>query len=486
MADGGGAGEPLGDAYVEINGDISPLAKTLQVARAMIVGFSQAGALVAIGGLAAVAAGISAALSIGMKSILDWAKEERGVFRMAAAIKMAGANVETVMPRFERLADTIQRTTTYSDDQVRAILALALNLGVGADKAEEFSTAAIGLASRLGWSAERSMMMLVRASNGYTAAFRRFGIVLGDGKDKAAEFAAIMKFAKEGMSSAEAETLTLTGAQKQAKNSFANLTEEIGLSITQSTDLVSLLQTVRDVLDSMRASVARFREQGGFATIFGGLKLAWIELKRTGEMMYTVFTTTFSYLSGIWGAGMNLFYSVFIDPIVEGIRFIGGQLRTMWEDGFSFDVSNALADWKDFNSKIFDSQLEAARTFVNAITEGPGTLAALDKVEAKYNKMRKDAEKTIVAPQEITYSWMEKLSPGTGKKKPGIAEEAQRMSVQVLGVADFWKKAQENAIEKKKIDLAEDANEKLEHIGALNQQMVTLMTNPGGLFHMGY
>lgn len=95
------------------------------------------------------------------KSIQAFGQQEMATQKLAAAIRSHGGNVAETLPIMQNFASEIQRITTYGDEQVLAMQAMATSMGVTADQMDSVIRSAIGLASAL----NMDVMTAVKASS---------------------------------------------------------------------------------------------------------------------------------------------------------------------------------------------------------------------------------------------------------------------------------------------------------------------------------
>lgn len=95
------------------------------------------------------------------KSIQAFGQQEIAVSRLAASIRSHGGNVSEVLPIMQNFASEIQRITTYGDEQVIAMQAMASSMGVSAEQMQGVIRSAIGLSAAL----KMDVMTAVKAAS---------------------------------------------------------------------------------------------------------------------------------------------------------------------------------------------------------------------------------------------------------------------------------------------------------------------------------
>ena len=69
-----------------------------------------------------------------MKSIEAFGQQEMAVQKLTAAVRSNGGNVSEVVPIMQQFTSEIQQITTYGDEQVLAMQAMASSMGVSSDQ----------------------------------------------------------------------------------------------------------------------------------------------------------------------------------------------------------------------------------------------------------------------------------------------------------------------------------------------------------------
>ena len=95
------------------------------------------------------------------KSIQAFGQQEMAVSRLAASIRSHGGNVSEVLPIMQNFASEMQRITTYGDEQVIAMQAMAASMGISAEQMQGVIRSAIGLSAAL----KMDVMTAVKAAS---------------------------------------------------------------------------------------------------------------------------------------------------------------------------------------------------------------------------------------------------------------------------------------------------------------------------------
>lgn len=160
-----------------------------------------------------------------LKIAADQQASERA---LDVALEATGHSTEIWSSRMRDAASAIQDVTTYGDEANLMLMAQMLNLGVSADKLEEATRGAIGLATALGQDVRSGARNMAMAMSGNYLMLRRYIPALRATTDEAEQLHIVTDFAARGFKQAENNTKTFTGRLKQLWNSYGDLNEVLG------------------------------------------------------------------------------------------------------------------------------------------------------------------------------------------------------------------------------------------------------------------
>lgn len=162
------------------------------------------------------------------KSIEAFGRQEMAVQKVAAAIRSHGGNVSETLPIMEQFASEMQRITTYGDEQVLAMQAMAISMGVSSDQMQGVIRSAIGLASALNMDVMTAVKAASAAVQGKTGALQEYIPALSKCKTEEEKLAEVQKLSASGFAQAKAEAETSVGKLKQLANAWGDLAETVG------------------------------------------------------------------------------------------------------------------------------------------------------------------------------------------------------------------------------------------------------------------
>ncbi len=249
------------------------------------------------------------------KSIEAFGRQEMAVQKLSAAVRSNGGNVSEVLPIMRQFASEIQRITTYGDEQVLAMQAMASSMGVSSDQMQGVIRSAIGLASALNMDVMTAVKAASAAVQGKTGALQTYIPALSKCVSEEEKLAEVQKLSASGFAQAKAEAETTSGRLKQCANAWGDLAETAGgVFAPAATDIAGLLKGMCEVLS----------ENSGVAALLTGtltsLSVAMAFSKIGGlPSVITLLKLTGGALLGVKGASDALNLSLKANPIGAAI-----------------------------------------------------------------------------------------------------------------------------------------------------------------------
>ncbi len=331
----------LGDAYVNILAETSYLQSGLLRAQAMVTSFVRLAGSGITKGLAGAMIGIPTLVGGAMAySVKSFMGAEVVSKRLAGAIAMAGGSVETLMPKYEKLADRISRVTKWEDEAVKSAMASALARGLSTKKMEEAIPAATGLAARMGIDLSSAMNMVTRAGLGNTMMLQRYFPQLRQATTATEKWAAVLKIGAAGMPLARGEINTISGAFGQMRKAVGEVFESIGEGLVGSGAFKDALQGIVKQIWAFKDSVDALIQGGQFQlwidTVIGGFRYMGNDIKYVGNMLWTLLieplARTVDYIGKRLGEIANVLYEVgntLIVGMIGVFQYIGTALGSL-------------------------------------------------------------------------------------------------------------------------------------------------------------
>ena len=198
--------------------------------------------MAAMGPLLAIYAAVKTAMAAiggieGSNAAFD--EHAKSVSELEVALKLQGVVVDAEMERLEKYADAMQRATGENDSAVLAVMKEAAMLGVAADKLDDMTTAAYGVAEATGKDVSSAMTMMRQATEGNFEAFNKAIPQLRNMTTDEEKFAAVLELSARGM---------------EAKATWASQVEESGAGASTAID--KLMESVGAILAPFRVLIS--------------------------------------------------------------------------------------------------------------------------------------------------------------------------------------------------------------------------------------
>lgn len=252
-------------------------------------------------GFAAIKSGFGSLIDLTKESVKEALEGEQAQQKLNIALANSGKFTADAASSFGKFADSLSATTGVQDDVIIKSGALLQSLGqLDQQGLQRATAAAADLSAAIGVDLESAASILGKAAQGNVEALKRYGIQIEDTGDKTRDFANALS-AIEGRFGGTAKALndTFSGALTGAQNSFANLQETFGETITSSPALKGAIQgvgaifgllekTIEDnkeaILDFVDSGVNIFISGIGYA---GEAVVGFIELKNGFEAFFS-------------------------------------------------------------------------------------------------------------------------------------------------------------------------------------------------------
>ena len=166
--------------------------------------------------------------SFATSAIQAFGRQEAAVQKLASAIRSQGGSVSEVLPIMQNFASEMQRITTYGDEQVLAMQAMATSMGVSEAQMQSVIRSAIGLSSALGMDVMTATKAASAAVQGKTGALQEYIPALSKCRTEEEKLAQVQKLSASGFAQAKTEAETTAGKLKQAANAWGDLAEVAG------------------------------------------------------------------------------------------------------------------------------------------------------------------------------------------------------------------------------------------------------------------
>ena len=361
-------------------------------------------------------------------TIQAFGRQEAAVQKVSEAIRAQGGRVSEVLPIMQNLASEIQRITTYGDEQVLEMQAMASAMGVNAAQMEGAIRTAIGLSTALGMDVMTATKAASAAVQGKTTALQEYIPALSKCTTEAEKLAEVQKLAASGFAQAEAGVDTLDGRLKQCANAWGDLQEVVGEAFAPAVkNVATMLRVVCELVTSMPVAVKALTLSltslaVGFAfTKVGGLlKVADSFLGVAGGVRTT--TVAMHGLNAAVRANPLGLLATAVTAAIFGIS----QLVEY--------VSN-LTDAEDEEAQKIHEAYEARRRQTAEMRKAAGVIAAYEAELKKANASAADTAESI----EKLSAEIAKLEAAQGNGGTNAVENAQKIVEKKRELAELQK-----------------------------------------------
>lgn len=337
---------------------------------------------------------VSKAIDFIGDSIKEASEAEDNLNRLNVALQSAGVYSKKASDSMLEFASTIQKTTTFSDDQVlsaSAMIETLTNLDVkGLQRA---TTAAINLSSALKIDLETASTMIGKSAEGNIATFQRYGLAIQKGKTEAETFANTLKVLEERFGGrAQSEINTFSGALKRMENIYSDLKESIGNLIIRSPVLAKIFNYISDNIIKFTAKLNLLEGVDPFKEIIkGALSFAKI-------FNVVVIGTIEQFFNSIsWMVNhFKMIVQLAISSIAQIFGFVADKIELVFGPT---KITTALKDFAESSTEIFDKFAKDANESLSDIFNPKfmkidGFLTELEnQVNSSSSKLKENGEK---------------------------------------------------------------------------------------------
>lgn len=203
-----------------------------------------------------VSAAIAAMTVVASKAVKEFLDADLATKKLNDALKGAGVFSEAYANHLTDVANELQKTTRFSDDQVKSVQQLFVTFGVFGTTLDKATQAALDLSTVMGGDVNGAAQALLKAVEGNTRGLKSYGVVVDESVPKYKRFEEALKQIQERMGGrAQGAADTVIGSFDQLKNRISDVLEEIGKLILSMPGLKSGLDLAAKAATSLRIAL---------------------------------------------------------------------------------------------------------------------------------------------------------------------------------------------------------------------------------------
>lgn len=348
------------------------------------------------GKAAAFGVAVTGALGFAVKQYAD---QEAAVNKLEAALKTQGLEVGKLSVTYQKLADDLQKTTLFGDEQILSAIALGQSFAGNIPITQELTESVADFAAATGTDLESAFGIVGKSIGTNTNALARYGVELEEGATASEKMQAITEaLAKKFDGAAEAQTKGL-GSVQQLKKAMGELFESIGKELAPAvtslaknlTEFVNALNTepfakVAAVVGVLAAGIAGLvATLGTIITVMPGIIAALGLLASPitliagavvalGAAWATNFLGIQDVTNGVLTA-IRAAITGFVEEVSGIFSDFGGLLKSV----FTFDVSGIKTSFDSLKARLTGIVRDTGQAFKTASIEGANQRKELNK-----------------------------------------------------------------------------------------------------------
>lgn len=433
----------------------------------------------------------------GFKQVISDAIEaEQVMAQLNAVITSTGGAAGFTSDELDKTASALQKVSTFGDESIKSAQALLLTFKqIRGEEFERTTSVILDLATAMGTDLQSAVLQVGKALNDPVAnlgALSRAGIqfekeqkeliktLFNTGRVAEAQRIILKELESQFGGSARAARETLGGALKNLQNTFADLSEEIGKSITGENSLRGAVESINDVVENsiskvstvfsvlsqvtstvLAAIIGQF--ETGFDFIKGVVETDIALIKGTVLTLRDAFKTAWSgakavtigfitALLNIVSKGTESAFDLIVGPFEKAANFLEGKdfagagiLQNIFggiSSGFDFldpteEIENLVSSLSSVGEK---AAAETEKNWQN--TKNTATTAISDIKTSAVDGFNATVESGTTIVETIKNIWMtstEVVEEQTEKQKESINKNIEEAETRYRGLAETIK-----------------------------------------------
>lgn len=188
-----------------------------------------------------------------------FAESEQTIIQLKNSLRNVGYTTEESYNKFERMAQVIAQTTTFTDEAARSAETYLVSIaGLNEEGVQRIMPVLADFATRFGMDMSQAAFLFSKALDGNTAALGRYGIQLKDIKDPVERFNELIKQGAVYQGEAGAEMDTVIGRYKNMRKAIDELQETFGSFFATLEAKLGLMSKISSSLQWWTAALQNF------------------------------------------------------------------------------------------------------------------------------------------------------------------------------------------------------------------------------------
>jgi phage-related protein len=262
----------VGSALGDLGGGFTSVGNIMQ-------GFAGAGVV------GAVSAGLGEVIK-GLEASVKQATDTEKIFTsLGAAVERSGVSWKSVQEGCTTALEAMERTTTYSKDEMAGALERLMTYGLSYNEAMKALGATIDFAAAKHMDLESAATLVGKAVDGNTGIMKRYGVDITEAKDATDKFTPVLTALNDQFGgAAQAAASTYAGTQERLNHAWAEVSEKVGnILLPALTSITEAMIPVADqfgkgvdAVSAWLAEVGKMPEVQGFmAAVSDAFKGFW-------------------------------------------------------------------------------------------------------------------------------------------------------------------------------------------------------------------
>lgn len=449
----------VGTGVMQFTADDSKLQSTVRRIEQTMVGLQSR-----LGAMGRAAIGLLGGLGIGasLNGVINAAAEaEEAQAKLTQAIQGSGASVDEWGGKLSKAADDIRSLTAESDEAARLAMAFAINLGVGVDKAEAMTKAAVGLKQILGTDLQDGIRQLILAQQGEFRTLERTIPALKAAGTAAEKMAVINRMASEGYRQAQGNLGTYSKQMQFFKSELGELQEAIGTAmLPAATNLVRILRFVvgnfgdlanalpKPMLEAFQTIASGIDVMlGSFEGLKTGVELIWSSMIEQMTKAWVGFTVLIKNgwvdLKGKFDDFTTMTGGKIAGEIIPGVR---RAQQSPSESPFLSAITNPVKFGMNIDKWFQETPDQRRAAGEAAVREGEAALQASGQTDAMLRDQREQREKLKAENDRKGQEAIQQANDDAQKEQDALKEKLKQLpkaSDQIKAFIDGLKQSQD-------------------------------------------